>query len=100
VAIEPRYQRRLRQLDLVVTDGSYLRRGGLVRVDAETGVRFGHAGVPDLVELFRRFTRRIVITHFGSWFYRGCPRRAAADRRIERGRSGRTCGVRRMSVDI
>jgi hypothetical protein len=40
-----------------------------VRHDPVTGKRFGHAGIPDLVEFFSRFTRRIVFTHFGSWFY-------------------------------
>lgn len=70
VAIERRYHRRLRRLDLVVTEGSYMRRGGLVRTDPATGRPFGHAGIPDLIEFFRPFTPRIVITHFGSWFYR------------------------------
>jgi glyoxylase-like metal-dependent hydrolase (beta-lactamase superfamily II) len=79
VSIERRHHRRLRRLDLVITDGSYLRRGGLVRTDPASGRRFGHAGIPDLVELFRPFTRRIVITHFGSWFYRDIP---ASVRRI------------------
>jgi ribonuclease BN (tRNA processing enzyme) len=79
VSIERRYHRRLRRLDLVITDGSYMRRGGLVRIDPATGRRFGHAGIPDLIEFFRRFTRRIVITHFGSWFYKDI---AASTRRI------------------
>jgi ribonuclease BN (tRNA processing enzyme) len=70
VSIERQYHRQLRRLDLVITDGSYMRRGGLVRIDPVTGRRFGHAGIPDLVEFFRAFTRRIVITHFGSWFYK------------------------------
>jgi ribonuclease BN (tRNA processing enzyme) len=79
VAIEPRYRRRLRRLDLVITEGSYLRRGGLVRTDPASGRRFGHTGIPDLIDLFRPFTRRIIITHFGSWFYRDIP---ASIRRI------------------
>jgi len=69
VPIDRRYYARLGQLDLVITDGSFIRRGGLVRRDPETGKRFGHAGIPDLVAFFRRFTSRIVFTHFGSWFY-------------------------------
>ncbi len=79
VAIEPRYHRRLRYLDLVITEGSYIRRGGLVRTDPASGRLFGHAGIPDLIEFFSRFTSRIVITHFGSWFYRDIP---ASIRRI------------------
>lgn len=70
VSIPRRYHRRLRRLDLVITEGSFIRKGGLVRVDPATGQKFGHAGIPDLVDFFRRFTRRIVFTHFGSWFYK------------------------------
>jgi ribonuclease BN (tRNA processing enzyme) len=70
VSIDRRYHRRLRHLDLVITEGSYMRRGGLVRTDPASGRRFGHAGIPDLVEFFRPFTPRIVFTHFGSWFYK------------------------------
>jgi len=79
VAIEQRYHRRLRGLDLVITDGSYMRRGGLVRTDPASGRPFGHTGIPNLVEFFRRFTPRIIITHFGSWFYQDI---AAATRQI------------------
>jgi L-ascorbate metabolism protein UlaG (beta-lactamase superfamily) len=79
IAIHRRYYSRLGQLDLVITDGSFMRRGGLVRIDQRTGRAFGHAGIPDLVELFSRFTRRIVVMHFGSWFYESIP---ASVRRI------------------
>ncbi len=73
VSIHRRYHRRLRRLDLVITEGSYMRRGGLVRIDPASGRPFGHTGIPNLIELFRPFTSRIVITHFGSWFYRDIP---------------------------
>jgi glyoxylase-like metal-dependent hydrolase (beta-lactamase superfamily II) len=79
VSIDRRYHRRLGRLDLAITEGSYLRRGGLVRTDPASGTPFGHTGIPDLIELFRPFTSRIVITHFGSWFYQDI---AAARRRI------------------
>ncbi len=70
VFVEPRYRHRLRHLDLAIIDGSYIRRGGLVRIDRESGAYYGHAGIPDLVEFFRPFCRRIVVAHFGSWFYK------------------------------
>jgi phosphoribosyl 1,2-cyclic phosphodiesterase len=81
ISIHRRYYRRLGTLDLVITDGSFMRRGGLVRRDPATGRRYGHAGIPDLIEFFSRFTRRIVVTHLGSWFYADIPasiRRLAA----------------------
>jgi hypothetical protein len=70
VSIQRRYHRWLRRLDLVITEGSYMRRGGLVRTDPMSGRPFGHTGIPNLIEFFRPFTSRIIISHFGSWFYK------------------------------
>ncbi len=67
--INKEYQPLLGRLDLVVTEASFLRRGGMIRRDRATGVAYGHAGVPNLVELFAKFTRHILLIHFGSWFY-------------------------------
>ncbi len=67
--INKEYQPLLGRLDLVVTEASFLRRGGMIRRDRATGVAYGHAGVPNLIELFARFTRHILLVHFGSWFY-------------------------------
>jgi L-ascorbate metabolism protein UlaG (beta-lactamase superfamily) len=94
VTIEPKYHRRLGRLDLVITDGSSMRKGGLVRIDSASGRPFGHAGIPELVEFFSRFTSRIVLTHFGSWFYRDIP---ASIRRIA-ALSGRGRGRGRATV--
>jgi ribonuclease BN (tRNA processing enzyme) len=68
--IDKKYRGPLKELGLVITDGSYYRKGGLVRKDKETGRLYGHNGVKDLVRLFREFTDHIVFTHLGSWFYR------------------------------
>jgi len=78
VAIDEQYHSRLRHLDLVITDGSFMRKGGLVRTDRRSGERYGHAGIPDLVEFFRPLAKCIVIMHFGSWFY------AAADASVRK----------------
>ena len=51
-----------------------MRRAGLVRTDPASGRRFGHAGIPDLVQLFSHYSHRIIITHFGSWFYDDIPK--------------------------
>jgi glyoxylase-like metal-dependent hydrolase (beta-lactamase superfamily II) len=56
-------------VDLVITDGSLIRKGGRIRRDPETGVLYGHNGIPDLVRLFAPYTTRILFVHFGSWFY-------------------------------
>jgi ribonuclease BN (tRNA processing enzyme) len=56
-------------LDLVVTEASFIRRGGMIRRDRATGTAYGHAGVPNLVELFSKFSANILFIHFGAWFY-------------------------------
>jgi ribonuclease BN (tRNA processing enzyme) len=70
IRIESKYHHLLRNLDLVITEGSFIRSGGLIRLDAQTGEPVGHNGVPDLVDFFSRFTQCIVITHFGTWFFK------------------------------
>ena len=69
--INKEYHRLLEGLDLVITEGSYVRKGGLVRRDRKTGKIYGHAGIPDLVRLFKDYCSHIVLIHFGSWFYKG-----------------------------
>jgi glyoxylase-like metal-dependent hydrolase (beta-lactamase superfamily II) len=71
-------------LDLVITEGSYFRRGGLVQRDRATGAIYGHAGTPDLVRLFKDFCPRIVLVHFGAWFYKDVARARDAVRRLGR----------------
>jgi ribonuclease BN (tRNA processing enzyme) len=69
--IDKKYHPLLEGLDLVISEGSYLRKGGLVRRDKKTGRIYGHAGIPDLVRLFKDYCDHIIIVHFGSWFYQG-----------------------------
>lgn len=59
----------LDQLDLVVTEASFLRPGGMIRRDRGSGAAYGHAGIPKLIQLFSGFSAVILFTHFGSWFY-------------------------------
>jgi ribonuclease BN (tRNA processing enzyme) len=87
--INKEYHHLLHGLDLVITDGSHMRKGGLVRRDKETGVLYGHTGIPDLVNLFREFTANILFVHFGAWFYRGVE---ASRTQLEE--LGRTSGVK------
>jgi ribonuclease BN (tRNA processing enzyme) len=70
VEIKPRFHHLLKRLDLVITDGSFMRSKGLIRRDAKTGRAIGHNGIPDLVRFFSRYTNNIVITHFGTWFFK------------------------------
>ncbi len=67
--INKEHRSLLDRIDLVVTEASFLIRGGRIRRDRATGRAFGHAGVPNLIELFRGCARNILFVHFGSWFY-------------------------------
>lgn len=68
--INKEYHHLLEGLSLVITDGSFIRKGGFIRKDRETGQLYGHTGIPDLIHLFQRFTQHILFVHFGNWFYK------------------------------
>ncbi|MCD6177892.1 hypothetical protein J7K03_01360 [bacterium] len=72
--IRKKYHYLFRGLDLVITETSFYRKGGLVRKDKKTGEVYGHTGVQDLVNLFKKFTSNVVFLHFGSWFYKDIKR--------------------------
>ena len=67
-------------VDLVITDGSYIRRGGLIRKHTDTGTLFGHNGIPDLIRLFAPCTGKVIFVHFGTWFFRDI---AASEKKIQ-----------------
>lgn len=67
VEIDRQHWKYLHRLNVVITEGSFFRKGGVVRKN-DNGQKYGHAGIPDLVELFKRFTSRIIFTHFGAWY--------------------------------
>lgn len=67
VWIEKEYHDRFEELDLVITDGSFIREGGFIMSDGESV--WGHNGIGKLVGLFSDFTDHIIFTHLGSWFY-------------------------------
>jgi glyoxylase-like metal-dependent hydrolase (beta-lactamase superfamily II) len=89
VWIDKAYHPLFAGLDLVITEASYFRKGGLVIRDKATGQIYGHTGTPDLVRVFGEFCRRIVLVHFGAWFYKDIARARAALREL-----GRERGVR------
>lgn len=66
--IEKKHRSRFGKLDMVITEGSYFRSGGMIRRDKKSGKIFGHTGIPDLVKMFEPFTDHIVIIHLGTWF--------------------------------
>jgi ribonuclease BN (tRNA processing enzyme) len=70
VWIDKKYHHMLKNIDLVITEASFMRKGGMVRRDPVTGNIFGHTGVPNLIRIFKPYTDRILFVHFGSWFYK------------------------------
>jgi hypothetical protein len=71
--IEKKYQEDFGRFDLVITDGSWIRKGGMIRRDKKTDQIFGHTGIPNLVGLFEGHTHFIIFTHLGSWFIKDVP---------------------------
>jgi len=70
VWIRKKYHHLFKNLDLVITEASFFRKGGRVGRDKQTGEVYGHTGIPDLINLFKKFTSCILFVHFGSWFYK------------------------------
>lgn len=70
VWINKEYQEKLGHLDLVITEASFMRKGGMIRRDPTTGQIYGHTGIPNLIDIFKSHTSKILFTHFGSWFYK------------------------------
>jgi ribonuclease BN (tRNA processing enzyme) len=66
VWIEKKYHSLLQNLDLVITDGSTIKKAGMIRRKDDR--IFGHNGIPDLINFFKKFTGHIIFTHFGTWF--------------------------------
>jgi ribonuclease BN (tRNA processing enzyme) len=70
VWIKKWYDRYLDDLDLVITEASFIRSGGMIRRHKETDQPYGHSGLPRLIKRFAPFTNHFVLMHYGSWFYR------------------------------
>ncbi|MCL4380485.1 MBL fold metallo-hydrolase [Candidatus Dependentiae bacterium] len=66
--INKEYHSIIGQVDLVITEASHMRVGGLVRSKKGVGI-YGHTGVPNLVQLLKQFSSTILFVHFGAWFY-------------------------------
>ncbi len=58
----------LPRVDLVVTEASFIRKGGMIR--RKNDKIFGHTGIPDLIRLLGPHTSRIAFVHYGSWFFK------------------------------
>jgi ribonuclease BN (tRNA processing enzyme) len=88
--IDKKYYKYLENLDLVITEASSIRKGGVIRRSKEAaGKPFGHTGIPDLMRIFSLYTKRIFLMHFGSWFYE----RGAREARVYLKNLARNYGV-------
>jgi ribonuclease BN (tRNA processing enzyme) len=99
--INKEYHPMLEGTDLVITDGSFLRKGGRVFRDRETGQIYGHAGIPDLIRLFSAFTREILFVHFGNWFFADIEASVTAIERLGDAEGIHACaGYDGMAIDL
>lgn len=69
VWIDKQFHELIGKVNLVITEASFIRKGGMVRKDQKSGQIFGHNGVPNLISLLKNFSKNLLFTHFGSWFY-------------------------------
>jgi glyoxylase-like metal-dependent hydrolase (beta-lactamase superfamily II) len=67
--INKEYHSLIDAVDIVITEASFFRKGGMIRRDKDTHEIFGHNGVPNLIDLFKKHTKQILFVHFGSWFF-------------------------------
>jgi ribonuclease BN (tRNA processing enzyme) len=67
--INKEYHSQFANLDLIITEASFFRKGGRVNRNRITGKIYGHTGIPNLLALFSKFTKTILFVHFGGWFY-------------------------------
>lgn len=58
-------------LDLVITEASFINKGG--RINRKKDRIFGHTGVPDLIRLLSPHTKKIAFCHYGEWFFENPP---------------------------
>ena len=65
--IEKANLQELPQLDLVITDASFINKGG--RINRKENKIFGHTGIPNLIRLFKPHTSKIAFCHYGNWFF-------------------------------
>lgn len=67
VWIDKKFHPLFEYAKLVITEGSFIREGGMVKKEGDK--LYGHNGIPNLIRLFLPYFKTIVLTHFGSWFY-------------------------------
>jgi ribonuclease BN (tRNA processing enzyme) len=81
--INKEYHHYLEDATLIISEGSFIKKGGMIRRDDE-GTIYGHTGIPDIIRLFKDFTDSMLIVHFGSWFYKDIKKARARLRELGR----------------
>lgn len=69
--IEKIVLKSLPKVDLIVTEGSFIEKGG--RINRKGNRIYGHTGIPDLIRILKPFTHKILISHYGEWFFEDIP---------------------------
>lgn len=69
IGLEREILNSIGKVNAVITEASYLKRGGMIMKNKQ-GLAYGHAGVPNLVNLFGNITQRIFFMHYGTWIFK------------------------------
>lgn len=65
--IEKEHLEELPPVDLVITEATFISKGG--RINRKKDRIFGHTGIPDLIRILGPLTPKILLTHYGEWFF-------------------------------
>lgn len=65
--IEKAELEKVPKLDLIITEGSFITKGGMIR--RKYNAIFGHTGIPDLIRVLGPYTDRMAFCHFGKWYF-------------------------------
>lgn len=96
--IEKKYHEKINSADLIITEASFIRKGGQIR--RKDDKIYGHTGVPDLVRIFSPLTDKIVFTHYGSWFIKDVPKGRKKIKELETEEAELIPGYDSMQISI
>src|SRR5690625_1192179 len=70
--IEKAELEKLPQVNLNVTEASYIKKGG--HINRTSDKIYGHTGVPNLIRSLTPYTQKILLSHYCEWFFEYIPK--------------------------
>jgi len=73
--------KNLPKVDLIVTEATFIEEGGCINRKGDS--IYGHTDVPDLIRFLKPYTQKILLSHYGEWFYKDIPKAIERLNKIE-----------------